>query len=216
MRARRSPPFRSALLPAALTLVCAALLPACGGKSPAMDPAVGELQRDLRRGPALPLPTIPPACGDKYQSKVSDAQPLIATQQYRLAIDEYRAALKVSCEGIPNYELYVRIAALHCRKPDYTAGLRTLQDFQCMLEIDSGERACYVDSSRAAGLSDLCFETMCERYSFGSDLAPHADPEAGARAGREQPVELAPDRQARVERLRQELETVRGFCLALI
>ena len=74
-------------------------------------------------------------------------------------------ALRVPLFEVPNYALTGYLALAYCGAGDTTTGQSLLRDFECMLEVDAGERACYTGTAGAAqrgsGLTDRCFETMC-------------------------------------------------------
>jgi hypothetical protein len=130
----------------------------------------------LGAGMAIGAPTLvewptlspPRECGSEYAKALKRAQKSMAKGDFATAASRFEDALAVRCFEIPNYVLFGPLAEARCRLGNRSVGRELLRDYRCMLEVDAGERPCFVESKsqepeqqRASGLTDRCFETMC-------------------------------------------------------
>lgn len=67
----------------------------------------------------------------------------------------------------PNYEPLLRLAEIACIQGDHIQGISLLREFNCMLDVEVGDRQCFPDdphngtSRIGENVSLLCYQNMC-------------------------------------------------------
>lgn len=144
---------------------------------------------------------VPQECNPSYGEALARAKSASAKGQYQAAVEAFTRAIDTPCHEIPNFELYGPLAEAFCRAGEVARGRSLLEDYECMLAVDVGDRQCYANAGdtsatpvRASGLTDRCFTAMC-----GEILLPYYD----------QPTEAV---RAHVARLRAAVKQVVEMC----
>ena len=92
----------------------------------------------------------------------------MATGNLTKARQAFERALSQPIDEAPNYAAFVRLAEVECMAGNRETGLWLLAEFECMLQVDVGERRCSMrtDGQKIAlanpTLSPVCRELMCE------------------------------------------------------
>lgn len=135
-----------------------------------------------------------------YVRMICDAERQIAAGNLEYARTSTLRALQVEFHEVQNYVPVIMLAEIACLSGDKGVGMNLIRDFECMLDIETGDRQCYSgDGPFAHGtvpndVTPLCFNRMCgEIY-----LSYYLDPTDATIAY--------------VDRLRQETARVRGVC----
>ncbi|MCW8966161.1 MAG: hypothetical protein OQK82_05695 [Candidatus Pacearchaeota archaeon] len=95
-------------------------------------------------------------------------------EKYIEAIQYFEKALSYELYEVPNYKIIPFLAYSYCKLGRKNEGISLLNDFQCMLELDSGKRQCYTGEIGKPGIiwhtktiPHKCFKTMCtEEYEM--------------------------------------------------
>ena len=107
---------------------------------------------------------------EQYDRKVELAFKSFRAGQYEKAANQFRAALKVPRDEVPNYEVWIPLAAAECIVGNKIAGQALRRDASCAIRIELGKLKCPLapplDEFIAASGTDDCYQAMCgEAYT---------------------------------------------------
>ena len=100
-----------------------------------------------------------------YDVYMKEGKTLLENHKYVEAKGKFNKALKVDLFESPNYEPILFLAKTLCLEGNKKVGRELLDEFECMLNVNSGSQICYTEKIKYLNpnkeLSALCFETMC-------------------------------------------------------
>jgi hypothetical protein len=135
---------------------------------------------------------------EQYDRKVELAFKSFRAGNYREAAFHFRAALRVPRDEVPNYEVWVPLAAAECMMGNKTAGRALRRDASCAIEIELGQLECPLapplDGFIAAGGTEDCYKAMC-----GEAYTPYYD-------------QISKEQKVRVFALQSDLELSGYYC----
>lgn len=105
---------------------------------------------------------------NEYHITSKEALKLFNKEEYKESIQYFEKALSCELYEVPNFKIIPFLAYSHCKVGNKEKGRVLLRDFQCMLEIDGGEKQCYTGKIGTKdiiwnidSIPEKCFKTMC-------------------------------------------------------
>lgn len=135
---------------------------------------------------------------EQYDREVELAFKSFRIGNYREAVFQFRTALTSPRDEVPNYEVWIPLAAAECMMGNRAVGQALRRDASCAIKIELGQLECPLvpplDGFIAAGGTDDCYKAMC-----GEAYTPYYD-------------QISKEQKARVAALQSDLGLSGYYC----